>query len=78
MATSPDDVEPTDDLQPEYDFRALKGVVRGKYAARYRERLRVVRLAEDLSGAFPDEAAVNAALREYLTWRQERRNANPA
>ena len=61
MATSPDDLEPTDDLQPEYDFRSLQIVVRGKYAARCRKRLRVVRLDEDVSGAFPDEAAVNVA-----------------
>jgi hypothetical protein len=61
----------TDDLRPEYDFRSLKGVVRGKYSARYHERLRVVRLAADVSAAFADEAAVNDALREYLNWRQE-------
>ena len=78
MATSPDELEPTDDLEPEYDFRSLRGVVRGKYAARYRERLRVVRLAADVSEAFADEAAVNVALREYLSGRQERRAANPA
>lgn len=67
MATSP---EPDgDEMRPEYDFRALRGVVRGKYAARYRERLRVVRLADDVAGAFADEAAVNAALREYLQGR---------
>jgi hypothetical protein len=78
MATSPDDLEPTDDLQPEYDFRSLRGVVRGKYAARYRERLRVVRLAPDVSAASADEAAVNAALREYLRWQQECRAAGPA
>ncbi len=66
MATSPDDAGPADELRPEYDFRAMRGVVRGKYAARYRERLRVVRLADDVAGAFADEAAVNAALREYL------------
>jgi hypothetical protein len=64
MDTSPENSG--DELQPEYDFRALKGVVRGKYAARYRERLRVVRLAEDVADAFPDEAAVNEALRDYL------------
>lgn len=69
MAASPDDLEPDDDLRPEYDFRSLRGAVRGKYAARYGERLRVVRLAEDVSAAFEDEAAVNAALREYLSWR---------
>lgn len=67
MATSPDDTESTDDeLRPEYDFRSMRGVVRGKYAARYRERLRVVRLADDVADAFADEAAVNDALRAYL------------
>jgi hypothetical protein len=53
----PDDAAAGDDLQPEYDFRSLRGVVRGKYAARYRERLRVVRLADDVATAFADEAA---------------------
>ncbi len=67
MATFPEGTE--DDLQPEYDFRAMRGVVRGKYAARYGERLRVIRLAEDVAGAFADEAAVNAALRDYLRGR---------
>ena len=70
MAISPDDPEPTDDLEPEYDFRALRGVVRGKYAERYRERLRVVRLAPDVAAAFADENAVNSALREYLSRQQ--------
>lgn len=68
MATSPDEAA-ADGLRPEYDFRAMRGVVRGKYAARYRERLRTVRLAADVAGAFADEAAVNAALREYLRGR---------
>ena len=71
VATSPDDPVLTDDLQPEYDFRSLKGVVRGKSSARYHERLRVVQLAADVSAAYADEAAVNDALREYLNWRQE-------
>ena len=44
MATSPDDLDPTDDLDPEYDFRSLRGVTRGKYAARYHEKMRIVRL----------------------------------
>lgn len=73
---SPDGPEPNDELRPEYDFRSLRGVVRGKYAARYRERLRVVRLAEDVAKAFSDEAAVNAALREYL--RDHQPEATPA
>jgi hypothetical protein len=70
MATSPEDPKLTDDLEPEYDFRSLRGVVRGKYAERYRERLRVVRLAPDVSAAFTDEDAVNSALRAYLNWQQ--------
>ena len=56
MATSPDDLEPIDDLQSEYDFRSLRGVVRGKYAARYRERLRVVRAIEALEHTAGAEA----------------------
>ena len=74
MATSPDNTE--DDLQPEYDFRTMRGVVRGKYSARYHERLRVIRLADDVAGAFADEVAVNEALREYL--RARRPQGNPA
>ncbi|MGC8642524.1 MAG: hypothetical protein ACP5XB_21930 [Isosphaeraceae bacterium] len=70
MTASPDDREPLDDLEPESDFRSLRGVVRGKYADRYRQRLRVVRLAPDVSEAFADEDALNSALREYLSWQQ--------
>jgi len=70
MAPSPDGPGPTDDLEPEYDFRSLRGAVRGKYATRYRERLRVLQTAADVSEAFADEAAVNAALREHLSGRQ--------
>jgi hypothetical protein len=72
MADSPDNPKPADDeMRQEYDFRSMRGVVRGKYAARYRERLRIVRLEADVAQAFVDEAAVNAALREYLRGRQE-------
>ena len=67
MADSPENE--ADDLRSEYDFRAMRGVVRGKYTTRYRERLRVVRLADDVAGSFADEEAVNAALREYLRTR---------
>jgi hypothetical protein len=73
MATSPENTAP-DELRSEYDFRSLQGVVRGKYAERYRERLRLVRLEEYVAPAFSDEAAVNAALREYL----RRKSASPS
>ncbi len=71
MATFPDERESDEDLRPEYDFRSLRGAVRGKYADRYPAHLRVVRLAEDVSAEFADEEAVNSALREYLAWRHE-------
>ncbi len=77
MATSPEDTDLSDDPQPEYDFRATRGAMRGKYAARYRERLRTVRLEANVSAALSDAAEVNAALREYLNWRQERQSVNP-
>jgi uncharacterized protein (DUF4415 family) len=67
MADSPDASDAGDnDMREEYDFQSLQGVVRGKYAARYAERLRVVRLDADVADAFPDEVAVNAALRQFL------------
>jgi hypothetical protein len=67
MATSSDDPKTgSDEMRAEYDFRSLQGVERGKYADRYRERLRIVRLADDVAESFVDEAAVNAALRDYL------------
>jgi hypothetical protein len=67
MSASPDPSDPdADDLRPEYDSRAIGPVVRGKYVERYRERLRVDRLAKDVAASFENEEAVNAALREYL------------
>ena len=55
--------EPEDELRPEYDGSSLKGGVRGKYAARYREGTNLVRLAPDVAQAFPDAESVNEALR---------------
>lgn len=49
-------------------------MVRGKYAECYRQRLRIVRLADDVAAAFADEEAVNAALREYLRHRPAGQN----
>jgi hypothetical protein len=51
------------DLRPEYDFSQLTGAVRGKYAAQYREGTNLVRLDDDVARAFPNEQAVNEALR---------------
>jgi len=56
--------EMNDELRPEYDLRQLlKGAVRGKYAARYRAGTNLVLLEPDVAKAFPNEQAVNDALR---------------
>jgi hypothetical protein len=53
-----------DELRPEYDLsQLLEGGVRGKYADRYREGTNLVLLAPDVAAVFPDEEAVNEALR---------------
>lgn len=53
-----------DELRPEYDLRqSLKDGVRGKYAERYKAGTNLVLLAPDVARAFPNEEAVNQALR---------------
>ena len=53
-----------DELRPEYDLsELLKEGVRGKYATQYREGTNLVFLAPDVAAVFPDEKAVNDALR---------------
>ncbi len=49
-----------DEMREYYDF---SGGVRGKYAARYAEGVNLVRLDPDVAALFPDDAAVNEALR---------------
>lgn len=55
--------EMEDELRPEYDFAQMKGGVRGKYIERYRSRINLVLLDPDVAQAFPNDAAVNEALR---------------
>ena len=53
-----------DELRPEYDLsELLEGGVKGKYADRFREGTNLVLLAPDVAAVFPDEQAVNEALR---------------
>ena len=61
-----------DNLRPEYDFRDLGEGVRGKYHKRYEEGANVVVIEPDLVKVFPNAEAVNKALRELLSRRQER------
>ncbi len=62
--TSP---EMDDELRPEYDLQQLlKGGVRGKYAEQYREGSNLVLLDPEVARAFPNDEAVNEALRLVL------------
>ncbi len=54
------------DMLPEYDFASMKGGVRGKYAAQYRAGTNLVLLDPEVAEAFPNDAAVNQALRAVL------------
>ncbi len=54
----------SDDLRPEYDLKKLlKSGIQGKYAGRYQEGTNIVLLDEDVANAFPNDEAVNEALR---------------
>jgi hypothetical protein len=56
-----------DELRSEYDLHELlRGAVRGKYAERYRAGTNLVLLDPDVAKAFPNEQAVNEALRLVL------------
>lgn len=55
-----------DDLRPEYDFAAMKGGVRGKYAQAYRKGTNLVLLAPDVAAVFHDNLSVNEALRSLI------------
>jgi hypothetical protein len=55
--------EMEDELRSEYDFAQMQGGVRGKYVERYRTGTNLVLLDPDVAQAFPNDAAVNEALR---------------
>ena len=53
-----------DELRSEYDMKSLlKSGVRGKYATRYRAGTNLVLLEPEVAKAFPNEKAVNEALK---------------
>ncbi len=59
--------EMDDELRPEYNLRQLlKDGVRGKYVERYRRGTNLVLLDPEVARAFPNEKAVNEALRLVL------------
>jgi len=62
-----------DTMRDEYDF---SGGIRGKYVERLKEGSNVVLISPELSEKFPNEAAVNDALRELLRIREQQAEAN--
>ncbi len=63
-----------DELRPEYDETLLKNGVRGKYAEQYAAGTNIVRLDPDVADAFPNEKAVNEALRFVLKVMNDAKN----
>jgi hypothetical protein len=60
----------TDQVRPEYKRSDLGRLVRGKYAQRVAEATNVVVLDPRLAKAFPNDRAVNKALRGLLRKRK--------
>jgi hypothetical protein len=55
-----------DELRPEYDLSKLEGGVKGKYAKRCKAGTNLVLLSPDVAKYFPDDQAVNSALRSLI------------
>ena len=55
-----------EDLRSDYDLSQMKGGIRGKYVEWYRAGTNLVLLDPDVAQAFPNEIAVNEALRMLI------------
>lgn len=62
------------ELRPAYDETLLKNGIRGKYARQYAAGTNIVRLEPDVAAAFPNEEAVNEALRFVLKVMDDAKN----
>ena len=62
--------KPTDELRPEYKRSDFGTLVRGEYAQRVAEATNVVVLEPQVARAFPNDRAVNKALRGLLRGRK--------
>ena len=67
--------KPSDELRPEYKRSDFASLVRGKYAARVSQASNIVVLDPSVARAFPNDRAVNEALRGLL--RSKRDAARP-
>jgi hypothetical protein len=67
--------KPSDELRPEYKRSDFGTLVRGKYTERVSEATNVVVLDPQVAKAFPNDRAVNKALRGLL--RKRKSSARP-
>ncbi len=58
--------EMADELRPEYKQSDFNGIIHGKYSALIKAETNVVLLDPDIAEAFPNDEAVNKALRYLL------------
>jgi hypothetical protein len=68
--------KPSGELRPEYKRSDFGPLIRGKYARRVAEATNVVVLEPQIAKAFPNDRAVNKALRGLL--RDRRSSSRPA
>jgi hypothetical protein len=68
--------EMEDELRSEYDFTQMQGGIRGKYVERYRQGTNLVRLDPDVARSFPNDEAVNEALRMLIKVAQLQQHKN--
>jgi hypothetical protein len=69
--------EQKDELRSEYDMKSLlKNGVRGKNAARYRAGTNLVLLEPEVAKAFPNDKAVNDALKLVMKLKQVQEKAS--
>jgi hypothetical protein len=70
--------EINDELRPEYDLKSLlKDGVHGKYTQTFRAWTNLILLKPDVAKAFPDEKAVNEALRLVMKLTKVQKDARP-
>ena len=68
--------ERSDELRSEYDLKSLiKSGVRGKYTSRYQAGTNLVLLEPEVAKAFPNDKAVNDALKLVMKLKQVQDNA---
>ncbi len=54
------------EINPKYDLAKLPGVVRGKYAKKYKKGTNIIHLYPDIAKVFKNDELVNQTLRSLI------------